>query len=406
MVINDDQKEIPIVFFHFTAWKITQATHTDYNGQLLQDLLSKWKFAMGTNDKGDTFNIKVVLTDNNMYKHNALAKVYPNLHVIPQEEEHLQMQWMLAGFLFKLLKEIYKFEDAMNMYNIYLIQFQELRKKPDTISKKKSQGALVFMSYLHGYLKLHDFWQAWSPAGFHEAARLLSISEDFLPHTTNHLKSFNHHIKSKNYKPNGARVSAAEDLDAYDKLEWMEDICDSGANEGTNMKGEEFDTHFGDSHLVISPCRLKAYIQLLTPKPVSPVELPHIQLVDRFDEMSWEECVLDDNGILTDLRASKPPKLDVDYSDLFGSSLLSTPPSTALSLTSSPPSPVTLSKPTTTLVNTGSDLGSINSIHAITMQNILCAEDNLVKVLHYAFSICNDKHHSVLDCHISPSIHE
>ncbi|KAL4066362.1 hypothetical protein V8B97DRAFT_1919445 [Scleroderma yunnanense] len=371
------------------------------------------------------------------------------LHVILQGEEHLQMQWMLAGFLFKLLKEIYKFEDAVDMYNIYLIQFQELRKKLDTISKKKSQGALAFMSYLHGYLKLCDFWQVWSPAGFHEAARLLNISEDFLPHTTNHLKSFNHCIKSKyfaSYQHSGClpcidvwvvvlitkelqakcarvqymlemhhaaqlvhsstscyptnmpqrdpplsrssnislmlldvQIGAAEDLDTCGELEWMEDICDSGANEDTDMEGEEFDAHFGNSHLVISLCRLEAHIQLSTPEPVSPVELPHIQLVDRFDEMSWEECVLDNNGILAYLRASKPLKLDVDYSDLFGSSPLSTPPSTVLSLAPSPPLPVTPSKPTTTSVDTGSDLGSINSKHAIAMQNILCAEDDLVK---------------------------
>jgi len=46
------------------------------------------------------------------------------------------------------------------------------------------------------YVKMKDFWRAWSPAGFLEAAKLLDISEEFLPHTTNHLESFNHCIKS------------------------------------------------------------------------------------------------------------------------------------------------------------------------------------------------------------------
>ncbi|KIM55144.1 hypothetical protein SCLCIDRAFT_30569 [Scleroderma citrinum Foug A] len=102
---------------------------------------------------------------------------------------------MLAEFLCKLLKDVYRFEEAVDLYNVHLVQFQELGKNEDTISKKKSQGGLAFMSYLHGYLKLQDFWRSWSPAGFHEASKLLGVSEDFLPHTTNHLESFNHCIK-------------------------------------------------------------------------------------------------------------------------------------------------------------------------------------------------------------------
>lgn len=78
MVINDDRKGIPIVFFHFTARKITQAAHADYDGKLLEGLLRKWKNAMGNNSEGKDFDIKVVLTDNDLRERNALAQVYPN----------------------------------------------------------------------------------------------------------------------------------------------------------------------------------------------------------------------------------------------------------------------------------------------------------------------------------------
>lgn len=54
----------------------------------------------------------------------------------------------------------------------------------------------MFLSYFHVYVKMKDFWHSWSPAGFLKAAKLLDVSEEFLPHTTNHLESFNHHIKS------------------------------------------------------------------------------------------------------------------------------------------------------------------------------------------------------------------
>ncbi|KAG1732822.1 hypothetical protein EDB19DRAFT_1831179 [Suillus lakei] len=64
MVINDTKKGILVVFFHFTARKSTTAAHMDYDGPLLQDLLGHWKQAMGKNEAGEDFDIKVVVTDN------------------------------------------------------------------------------------------------------------------------------------------------------------------------------------------------------------------------------------------------------------------------------------------------------------------------------------------------------
>ncbi|KAG2063595.1 hypothetical protein BDR04DRAFT_1163528 [Suillus decipiens] len=65
MAINHENKCIPIVFFHFTAWKTSAATHGDYDRPLLQDLLNRWKQAMGKNDAGEDFEIKVILTNDN-----------------------------------------------------------------------------------------------------------------------------------------------------------------------------------------------------------------------------------------------------------------------------------------------------------------------------------------------------
>ena len=49
---------------------------------------------------------------------------------------------------------------------------------------------------------------------------------------------------------------------------------------------------------------------------------------------------------------------------------------------------------------------SNSSKPAIAIQNVLSAEDDLVKALHYALSVCDDKDHHLLDHHVSPSIHE
>ena len=211
-------KGIPVVFIHFTAQKSTIATHADYNSNLLEDLLLKWKHEMGKNpaDGGD-FNIRVVLMDNDTREHKALSKVYPNailllcwfhitqawhntlnwkLQVIPRGDDHQKTRCSLVEFLLELLKNIYHFEDPIELYNKQLFHFQELAKKSVPISQKKSQGSLAFLSYFHTYIKMKDFWHAWSPAGFFEASKLLGVTEVFLPHTTNHLESFNHHIKS------------------------------------------------------------------------------------------------------------------------------------------------------------------------------------------------------------------
>ena len=219
MVIDADRKGIPVVFIHFTARKSTTAAHADYNSELLEDLLCKWKHGMGKNPAdGSDFNIRVVLTDNDIRERKALSKVYPNamlllcrfhitqawrnalnrkLRVIPRGDDRQKTRCFLVEFLLELLKDVYHFEDAVELYNKQLARFQELAKKSDSLSQKMSQGGLAFLSYFHTYIKMKDFWRAWSPAGFFEASKLLGVSEQFLPRTTNHLESFNHRIKSR-----------------------------------------------------------------------------------------------------------------------------------------------------------------------------------------------------------------
>jgi hypothetical protein len=218
MAINNENKGIPIVFFHFTARKTSAATHGDYDGPLLQDLLSRWKQAMGRNDAGEDFEIKVVFTDNDTRERNALSAVFPGallllcrfhtaqawrngvnrkIRVIPKGPARNEVRRTIAKFLAVLLKDITKFEDAIAHYNKHLDYFTKLGEQTDTISKKKSQGGLAFLSYFQSYLRLREFWVAWSPAGVLEASRILHVEPDQVPRTTNHLESFNSRIKHR-----------------------------------------------------------------------------------------------------------------------------------------------------------------------------------------------------------------
>ena len=73
MVIDAEQKGIPVVFIHFTTRKSTIAAHADYHSNLLEDLLLKWKHGMGKNPAdGDDFDIRVVLMDNDTQEHKGI----------------------------------------------------------------------------------------------------------------------------------------------------------------------------------------------------------------------------------------------------------------------------------------------------------------------------------------------
>ncbi|KIM58947.1 hypothetical protein SCLCIDRAFT_27660 [Scleroderma citrinum Foug A] len=139
----------------------TFAAHADYNSNLLEDLLLKWKHGMGKNpaDGGD-FDIRVVLTDNDTREHKAWHNALNRkLRVIPCGDDCQKTRCSLVEFLLELLKNVYHFEDAIELYNKQLFHFQELAKKSDPISQKKSQGSLAFLSYFHTYIKMKDFWR-------------------------------------------------------------------------------------------------------------------------------------------------------------------------------------------------------------------------------------------------------
>jgi hypothetical protein len=79
MVINKQNKGIPVATIMFMARKEAQATHTDYNTELLKDLLAHWKAGMGKHlQTGEEFIISVANTDNDPRKRNTLSSNWPN----------------------------------------------------------------------------------------------------------------------------------------------------------------------------------------------------------------------------------------------------------------------------------------------------------------------------------------
>ena len=96
-----------------------------------------------------------------------------------------------------LLKEITTYPEAITAYNNQIKHFKQLGRKDDRISKLQLKAALSFLHYLDSYLRIQSLWLAWSKGGIIEAAKRLKIPVDDIPHTNNHLESFNGHIKLK-----------------------------------------------------------------------------------------------------------------------------------------------------------------------------------------------------------------
>ena len=97
----------------------------------------------------------------------------------------------------QLLKEITTYPEAITAYNNQITFFKQLGCKDDRISKLQSKAVLSFLHYLNSYLRIQSLWLAWSMGGIIEAASHLKIPVDDIPHTNNHLESFNGHIKLK-----------------------------------------------------------------------------------------------------------------------------------------------------------------------------------------------------------------
>ena len=156
------------------------------------------------------------MTDYDTCEHTALQEIWPStllllcmfhvwqcwhnglnrhLAVVPKGPDRLVIQCHLAKFLMQLLKEITSYSDTIQAYNNQIVHFWQLGEKDDRLSQLQSRGALAFLHYLNSYLRVPSLWFTWSMGGIIEAARCLKVPVHDIPHTNNHLESFNSCIK-------------------------------------------------------------------------------------------------------------------------------------------------------------------------------------------------------------------
>ncbi|KAJ6512098.1 hypothetical protein C8R47DRAFT_1207449 [Mycena vitilis] len=216
MVLDDQQKGLPVAFMLFTAKKSTKAVHADYTKELMSQILGQFKEGMGTNESGEEFEPEVGGTDNDARERHGLRHNWAEiwlllcifhvwqawrnglnkyLRVIPKGPDRQAIRKRLAKFLMRLLKEINLYDDAIAAYNEELDHAKKLSKARTSNAKSQSKGALAFLTYLQGYLKARDMWMSWSLAGAEEAAKRMGIPLSHVARTTNPLESFNGRLK-------------------------------------------------------------------------------------------------------------------------------------------------------------------------------------------------------------------
>lgn len=221
MGINKNGRGIPLAMFIFSPLKDAKAAHASYDGAILKDILTEWKKSMGKNKAGEEYEILVANTDNDTRERFALVQVWCNVFLllcmfhswqawrngltrclkpIPKGPPRQEVRKRLAKFLMSLLKDITEYSEALEAYNQELVFFRSLgTARNSDLNRKKSKGGLAFLAYFKSYLDVRSFWLSWSKAGVIEAARRLGIPVNKVPRTTNHLESWNGHLKKKWY---------------------------------------------------------------------------------------------------------------------------------------------------------------------------------------------------------------
>ena len=94
MAIDDHYIGIPIAQFHFTAKKEAKAVHADYNKEIIEDLLKRYKFAMGKNTDGEEFLLEVAIwTGYELARNYSLAVYVSYVAVLAQRIEKTSLYY-------------------------------------------------------------------------------------------------------------------------------------------------------------------------------------------------------------------------------------------------------------------------------------------------------------------------
>ncbi|GJJ10373.1 hypothetical protein Clacol_004599 [Clathrus columnatus] len=199
MAIDEDQKGLPIAFFLFSAPSGNRATHSGYNIEILTELFSLWKTALGKKNN-ETFCPKVAITDTDTKERGALLACWSNkckvlLNIGKKYNfEKIQIETRLRALEENLIKTI-TYEKAVELIQNEHTALTGLSQGTGC-NPKAIQGS-AFLTYLTDTWMPNSLWQGWSLGGWIKASKILNIDIDGVIPTTNHLEAFNGVLKTK-----------------------------------------------------------------------------------------------------------------------------------------------------------------------------------------------------------------
>ncbi|CAG8687195.1 24460_t:CDS:2, partial [Gigaspora rosea] len=209
MVIDENNKGIPISFIIFTPPSQNRLTSSGYDSNILEQLLIIFRdristiynqnhFSKNQNATAITFSHLIAMTNTDVKERKALLK---QLGRGGENNIVLQRQ-TLKAYLSNLLKEAWSTDSDEDMVRKFIKEKKELLKtiiyKAENASnetKKVLDGGVRFFTYLEKQWA-GNLLHSWCFNGQKRAAKSLGISLEKLPTTNNHLEELNAYLKN------------------------------------------------------------------------------------------------------------------------------------------------------------------------------------------------------------------
>ncbi|CAG8544750.1 12617_t:CDS:1 [Cetraspora pellucida] len=228
MVIDSNNKGIPISFILFTPPRSNRLTSSGYDSKILERLFTIFrdKISDNYNKKNQSlatpviFSPRAAMTDTDIKERKSLSKVWPGIILLlcyfhisqcckneinkqlgrGGENKVILLRQTLKAFLKSVLNEARLMDGSEEMVCNYITKKKEsleciYKAKNLSENKKILEGGLNFLSYLKKQWG-GDLLSSWCLNGRMNAAKALGIPLEKLPTMNNHLEGMNEYLKN------------------------------------------------------------------------------------------------------------------------------------------------------------------------------------------------------------------
>lgn len=227
MVIDENNKGIPVAFILFTPPQYNRLTSSGYDSKILEKLFIIFRDKISNNyNKNNplstsvTFTPLVAMTDTDVKERKPLSKVWPGIILLlcyfhisqcckneinkqlgrGGENKVILLRQTLKAFLKSVLEEARSIDGSEEIVRNYIKgkkeSLERIYKLENKLENKKIlEGGLKFFTYFTKQWA-GDLLYSWCLNGRTNAAKVLGIPLEKLPTTNNHLEGMNEYLKN------------------------------------------------------------------------------------------------------------------------------------------------------------------------------------------------------------------